>query len=787
MKNQVQQLLDAGQSVWLDNVRRSMFASGELDRLIEKGLRGMTSNPTIFEKAIGAGTDYDEQLSTLIGTDQSADSLFWDLAIQDIQSACDAFKSVFESSGGNDGFVSLEVSPLLAHDTQGTIAMVKELWERVNRPNVMIKIPGTKEGLPAIEESIYRGYNINVTLIFSVEMYETCRTRLREGTAAACGRGQADRQDPLRELGLRQPHRHGRRQAPPRPDRQRREARPPARQDRYRRTQADVSDVQGGLRGRRFRPAAREGRRGAAAAVGLDVDEESSLSRPDVRRERRRTGHGQHDAARHAGRTARSRQRGPRHRRGRPARSRRRYARPAGGEDLALRRHARPAGRRRQALLRLLCGAARRDRVQTEAAGVGRGAAGAPRAREARRRLRDGARPARERRFPQADLGARRDVMVERRRRHRHHQEVPGLARHPAAHARGSGGAARVCGQRQGTVRVRRRLRHGRQFAGTRHPRRHVRTQRRLSAALRARLDVPGTDQGARSADRHPIDAVRHLEQERHDHRAQRLLLLLPRKGLEGTRSRDGGAQLRRDHGSRNEARQGGAGRVVRRRFRKRPQHRWTLLRALVRRHRAVGDRRLRRELVVRSSPRRDARQRPHRRPAQRAGRALRRGDRRPCRGRTRQADDRHAQSGQGVRRVGGATGRRIHRQTRQGNRPDRGRAARRARRLRRRPHVRLRRRESPRSRTGRRREAARARGRGPSRHPPRHERPLRPRRAVLPLGDRRRRSGRHPRHQRLRSAQRTGVEGQYGRAARAVRAQRQLRRAEAQRRGSRV
>jgi transaldolase/glucose-6-phosphate isomerase len=172
MKNQVQQLLDAGQSVWLDNVRRSMFASGELKRLIENGLRGMTSNPTIFEKAIGAGSDYDEQLSTLIGCEKSADALFWDLAIQDIQDACDAFAPVFASSGGNDGFVSLEVSPLLANDTAGTIAMVEELWGRVDRPNVMIKIPGTKEGAAAIEESIYRGYNINVTLIFSVEMYE---------------------------------------------------------------------------------------------------------------------------------------------------------------------------------------------------------------------------------------------------------------------------------------------------------------------------------------------------------------------------------------------------------------------------------------------------------------------------------------------------------------------------------------------------------------------------------------------------------------------------------------
>jgi transaldolase/glucose-6-phosphate isomerase len=172
MKNQLQQLLDAGQSVWIDNLRRSMFASGELKRQIDQGLRGMTSNPTIFEKAIGAGSDYDEQLATLIGSEKSADALFWELAIQDIQNACDAFAPVYESSRGNDGFVSLEVSPLLANDTAGTIAMVKELWGRVNRPNVMIKIPGTKAGLPAIEESIYSGYNINVTLIFSVEMYE---------------------------------------------------------------------------------------------------------------------------------------------------------------------------------------------------------------------------------------------------------------------------------------------------------------------------------------------------------------------------------------------------------------------------------------------------------------------------------------------------------------------------------------------------------------------------------------------------------------------------------------
>ncbi len=172
MNQQLQHLLNAGQSVWLDNLRRSMFASGELQRLIDSGLRGMTSNPTIFEKAIGTGDDYDAQLRSLIGTGSSADALFWDLAIADIESACDLFRPVFDASGGNDGFVSIEVSPLLAHDTQGTIAAAKHLWQRINRPNLMVKIPGTNEGVPAIEEAIYAGININVTLIFSIEMYE---------------------------------------------------------------------------------------------------------------------------------------------------------------------------------------------------------------------------------------------------------------------------------------------------------------------------------------------------------------------------------------------------------------------------------------------------------------------------------------------------------------------------------------------------------------------------------------------------------------------------------------
>jgi len=172
MEKPIEQLNDAGQSVWIDNLRRGQFASGELQRMIDQGLRGMTSNPTIFEKAIGSGSDYDEQLKSLIGTQRDANKLFWQLAVKDIQSATDLFRPVWEQTGGNDGFVSLEVSPLLAHDTHGTIAAAKELWRLVDRPNLMVKIPGTNEGVAAIEECTAQGLNINVTLIFSIDMYE---------------------------------------------------------------------------------------------------------------------------------------------------------------------------------------------------------------------------------------------------------------------------------------------------------------------------------------------------------------------------------------------------------------------------------------------------------------------------------------------------------------------------------------------------------------------------------------------------------------------------------------
>jgi len=164
-------LLELGQSVWLDYLRRGMLRSGELARLIAAGLRGMTSNPTIFEQAIGASTDYDDALAKVAGSDRSDAEIFEALAVEDVRGATDLFRPVYDRTDGADGFVSLEVSPTLARDTRGTIAEAERLWRAVDRPNVMIKIPGTGEGWPAIERCLTQGININITLLFSVEHY----------------------------------------------------------------------------------------------------------------------------------------------------------------------------------------------------------------------------------------------------------------------------------------------------------------------------------------------------------------------------------------------------------------------------------------------------------------------------------------------------------------------------------------------------------------------------------------------------------------------------------------
>jgi transaldolase / glucose-6-phosphate isomerase len=163
----------AGTSVWLDQIRRSMTQGGELERLVrEDSLRGQTSNPAIFEKAILGAEDYDEQIQQLAREGADARSIYQAIAIQDVQEAADVLRVVYDSSGGHDGYVSLEVDPDLAFDTQRTMEQAREYWGRVDRPNLMIKIPGTDEGLPAIEQMIYEGVNINVTLLFKVEQYE---------------------------------------------------------------------------------------------------------------------------------------------------------------------------------------------------------------------------------------------------------------------------------------------------------------------------------------------------------------------------------------------------------------------------------------------------------------------------------------------------------------------------------------------------------------------------------------------------------------------------------------
>jgi len=164
-------LLELGQSIWLDYLRRGMIRSGELAGLIDAGLRGMTSNPTIFEQGIAEDDDYDEALAHLATSGRTDAEIFEAVAVADVRSAVDLFRPVYDQSNGGDGFVSIEVSPALARDTRGSIAEAERLWRAVDRPNVMIKIPGTAEGWPAIEQCLAAGININITLLFSVQHY----------------------------------------------------------------------------------------------------------------------------------------------------------------------------------------------------------------------------------------------------------------------------------------------------------------------------------------------------------------------------------------------------------------------------------------------------------------------------------------------------------------------------------------------------------------------------------------------------------------------------------------
>jgi len=189
--NKVKQIHEFGQSIWLDFIDRKIINTGELKKLVEEdGVRGVTSNPAIFEKAISSSSDYDADISELSKSDKTNEEIFFAIAVGDIKLACDFLKPVYdEGPKGSDGYVSLEVSPFLALDTEGTIKQALELWKAVDKENVMIKIPGTQPGLAAIQKTISEGLNINVTLLFGLERYEAVTEAYISGLEERAAKG----------------------------------------------------------------------------------------------------------------------------------------------------------------------------------------------------------------------------------------------------------------------------------------------------------------------------------------------------------------------------------------------------------------------------------------------------------------------------------------------------------------------------------------------------------------------------------------------------------------------
>ena len=188
--NRLKQLGTLGQSIWLDYIRRDLISSGKLRRLIEEdGLRGMTSNPSIFEKAIADSHDYDEDIRAMALEGNGAAAIYESLSQRDVESAADEFRPVYDATDGKDGYVSLEVNPHLAHDTGGTLKEARRLWAALNRPNVLIKVPATAEGLPAIRQLIGEGISVNVTLLFGLPRYRQVAEAYIAGTEARAAQG----------------------------------------------------------------------------------------------------------------------------------------------------------------------------------------------------------------------------------------------------------------------------------------------------------------------------------------------------------------------------------------------------------------------------------------------------------------------------------------------------------------------------------------------------------------------------------------------------------------------
>jgi transaldolase len=189
-KNALQQLLDEGQSPWIDNITRNMLTSGTLQSLIDQGIVGLTSNPTIFQKAIGGSQDYDDALRELVRQGKSAADIYDALVLDDIRNAAGTLRSIYDRTNGRDGYVSIEVAPNLAYETQRTLDEARRLFSYLNLPNVMIKIPGTPEGIPAFQQAISEGINVNVTLVFSLDNYRQVAEGYIAGLEARAAKGE---------------------------------------------------------------------------------------------------------------------------------------------------------------------------------------------------------------------------------------------------------------------------------------------------------------------------------------------------------------------------------------------------------------------------------------------------------------------------------------------------------------------------------------------------------------------------------------------------------------------
>jgi transaldolase len=190
MVNSIKQVQSFGQSIWYDNIRRAMLVSGELQHLVESGIMGVTSNPTIFEKAIAGSQDYDDALLGLLKRELSPEEIFEILAIDDIRTTADILRSVYQETSGKDGYVSLEVSPSLAYEIASTVDEARRLFAALDRPNVMIKVPATDEGIKAFEALTAQGVNVNVTLIFSISQYKSVAKAYISGLEKRLGTGQ---------------------------------------------------------------------------------------------------------------------------------------------------------------------------------------------------------------------------------------------------------------------------------------------------------------------------------------------------------------------------------------------------------------------------------------------------------------------------------------------------------------------------------------------------------------------------------------------------------------------